>query len=228
MRKVLIFSMALFALSFSFTSCEKTITEPTVPFSSTEESIALSLLSPEASAAFAEGLQRYWQLTAENNENEEGTISFRGANFITPFFTNEGFVLVKDLAFGSTGIVSGELAGFSADLDGNDFYRENPDGTVSVHITSNKAYAEHFDFATGVATFGSSGRMTMNYTGEVIEFTVPDFGTIRFIDANNSSRSIVWQGTAKVPTEGVGPFLQLKAHLTDGPGQPSRAGFSLR
>lgn len=217
---VLVFSVTI------FTACEKNESGPTAQ--SGERKMTMKELT-----SHPQFVQAYKQM-------EE---SFRAKNpdsrveFIAPFFTNSGFVLAQNLVFDFSGpwpqIVSGQFAGFSADLDANDYYRVNNDGTVSVHISSNSGYVDHFDIASGVALYDESGQVTMNYTGEVVSFDITDeFGnvifTVNFIDFGLNPKAVSMHGNGKVQENGVGPKQNLVGQWVCNPGwTQTNIGFSL-
>ena len=117
-------------------------------------------------------------------------------------------------------ITGGQFVFFSTVLDEDDFYRLNPDSTVSVHINSNTAYAEYVkfypDFTYDVA-WGQNAHMNMNYTGAWVIFTFEWEGvtyTFQFVDAGSEPNAVVWHGAGKVQFNGTGPKHNLLAHLT--------------
>ena len=127
-----------------------------------------------------------------------------GSNFIEPFFLNEGLFV----ATGEFPIIT--FVGFSADYTiKGDFYRENPDGTISVHLNSNKAYASVFtvdftDFSYSGRMQGYPAHLSLNYTGNLYEEDVYDWETGEFlytykiVDWYGSSRGNSMHGNGKV------------------------------
>jgi hypothetical protein len=136
----------------------------------------------------------------------------RGAEFPPVFFTEQGFYVIDE-----TGM---KLATFETELDGNDFLRENPDGTVTVHIVSDNATSALFDYMTYDYYSGINGHMIMNYSGPALMIPVPDgegniIGYIyNIIYPNNVSPATVWHGHGPVQLFGMGPELNLVAKLT--------------
>ena len=130
-------------------------------------------------------------------------------------------------------IVRGEFAGFHADLEDNDFHRQNPDSTVSVQVNSNNALSEHTNLAPGDYAYGDIGHMAMNCTGDLIEFTLPGPDgepiVIRFIDTFSNRNAMVCQGNGKVQTDVAGPRMTLGARITASPGwTQAKTGFVLK
>jgi len=164
-------TMSVLMLSiFVFMSCseDKSIDVPTND---------LSLLSSEANRdALAKALS--------NHLNSNGNVAARGTNFIMPFMMEE--------SIGGFNPATGDFVNFSSTLNDQDFYRENNDGTVSVHVNSNKALVEYLNFYTGSYAYDERGHHSANYTGPVVEFPILDeFGNvifvIKFVDQNEAS-----------------------------------------
>ena len=227
MKTTFLKAAAVLVLSATiFTSCEKNESEPTTP--SGERKMTMKEVT-----SHPQFIQAYKQMEA----------SFRAKNpdarveFIAPWFTNQGFALSQNLVFDFSGpwpeIVSGQFAGFSAELDGNDYYRVNNDGTVSVKVTSNQAMAEHYDIASGVSLISESAHMTMNYTGPVVSFDITDeFGnvifTIRFIDMSASPKAVSMHGNGQVQENGTGATQNLVGQWVCNPGwTQANIGFNL-
>ncbi len=147
------------------------------------------------------------------------------AEFIAPFFTSSGFGLAKDVVidWNTFTIVEGKFAFFSADHDGNDFYRRNNDGTISVHVTSNQAYAEHYDVASNQLHFTNNGHMGLNYTGEEVSIDITDENgnvifTIHFIDQYANPNAVSMTGNGRVKLDGTGAAQNLVARMVANPG----------
>lgn len=220
------FAMALSALLF--TSCEKAEnTAPaTAPVSERKMSMKELIAHPQFITAYKQMQDAY--VAAHPNSRVE---------FIAPFFTADGFGLAQNIEIDWSGpfpvLTAGQFASFFTALDGNDFYRQNNDGTVSVHITSNRAYAEHFDIASLVAKYDESGHITMNYTGPVVSFDITDeFGnvifTINFIDIGANPNAISFHGNGQVRENGSGPAQNLVGRWVCSPGwTQTNIGFTL-
>jgi hypothetical protein len=136
----------------------------------------------------------------------------REAEFLPVFFTQQAFFVLDETMT--------KMAVFSTDLDGNDFLRENPDGTYSVHITSNTATNELYDYSTFDYYVGYNGNMVMNYSGPADLMGIYDMegnllGYIyNIIYPNNVSPATVWHGHGPVQLWGMGPELNLVGKLT--------------
>lgn len=227
MRKVtIIMSIAIIAIaSITLNSCEKSSTENLAPVGNSSNISSISNQKymealPHALAAFME------------KQSENGNLK-SGAVFIPAFVTGDGFGMGRDIVIdfsqGLPMFISGELAFFNTELDGDDFYRLNPDGTVSVHIASNAARATYFNLGTMKIAEGVGAKMSMNYTGTLVVETFEWDGvtyTFQFIKTDDSRNAILWNGTGKVQFDGIGRSYNLGVHLTANPG--SQANASLR
>jgi hypothetical protein len=221
-------AMLLTVSVMTLTSCEKAENNLAPAAPSAERKMTMQELT-----SHPQFVQAYKQMEA----------SFRAKNpdarveFIAPWFSNEGFGLAQNVVLDFSGpwpvITSGQFASFGADLDGNDYYRINNDGTISVHISSNSAYVEHFDIASAVALYDESGNMTINYTGEYVSFDITDeFGnvifTVNFIDIGSNPKAVSMHGNGKVQENGVGPKQNLVGRWVCNPGwTQTNIGFTL-
>lgn len=217
MKKVFVkIAMMLAATAIIFTSCEKSenALAPSAP--SAEKKVDIKAL--QSNKQFITAYKKMEDaFAAENNGSR--------AEFIAPFFTSSGFGLVKDIVidWNTWTITEGKFAFFSADHDGNDFYRRNNDGTISVHVTSNQAYGEHYDVATAALHFTDNGHMNLNYTGEEVSFDITDeegnvIFTIHFIDQMANPNAVVMSGNGRVKLDGTGAAQNLVARLVANPG----------
>ena len=134
----------------------------------------------------------------------------KGAEFIPAFFGMDYFGFFDDDFI--------KLATFSTALDADDFYRLNPDGTVTVHIESENALSEMFDYSTYGYYAGFNGHMVMNYTGPVVQVPIiiggMIIGYINMVVPDEDSPATVWHGNGPVQLNGYGPEMDLLAHLT--------------
>lgn len=205
--------MAFLMVCLLFMSCQKSSVEPvkkTNIFSSAENRVAI-----------AKALKTYFE--EKNIISSSARASSNGAQFIVPFFTSEG------MGIGNFDFVNFklELASFSAELSGSDFYRRNPDGTISVHVNSNTALAEYFaDLFDPSALFlyGNRAHFDVNYTGEVVEI----FPGFSIIDTQNSGRAVTMHGNGNVGPDGASPWKKLAAKVLFTPGGQSQVEFSLK
>ena len=168
-----------------------------------------SIISPTNEASLLALTQnREAIVNAFNHHYSSKSNSFtreKGAKFIQPFMFGEGFGTAD---FSNFPIV--EFAGFDLtyDLQKGDFYRENTDGTITVHANSNKASAVYAidDWSTGeniVLKEGYPAHLSINYTGTLVEFPIIDENgnvifVIKFIDLNSPSSSVNVHGKGKV------------------------------
>ena len=196
----------LVAAGLMFTACEKSDTQPaTAPDNSAGNKMID--LGQVANYLHAEGY-----LTNTENGN--------GAAFIAPWQNGAGFFLLKDLVFDPTipAIVDGQIGGFNANYGANDFWRENPDGTITVHLASNAASASYTDFGAG-EDYSGTGNMHVNFTGEVVVIQVP-FPPFEITFLSLGARGAVdMSGVGKVTLNGEpGEEHNLSAKLHRSPG----------
>jgi hypothetical protein len=196
------FSILIFMLVAGsiFVSCRKTVDEPAITGNSAIEKTGNPFITPESREALFNTLKEY--ATALEAE--------RGAHFLPAFYTSWGFGFMDDDMV--------RLVTFSTAIDEDDFFRENPDGTVTVHIASDYAFSELFNYLNGDYYFGDEGHMVMNYTGPVVQIPVFDMygnllGFIYLVTPNESSPASVWHGNGPVQLYGLGPEYNLVAKL---------------
>lgn len=134
----------------------------------------------------------------------------RGAEFIPAFWTGDGFFLAKDLVFDPVtfNLISGEIAGFSDDLDADDFYRLNPDRTISVHMSSRTADGFYQNFASPDYYEGFACKLSINYTGPVFVITFPDGFTLTLINIGVTN-AFSFHGSGTVLLNGTGTAKTL-------------------
>lgn len=109
---------------------------------------------------------------AFNGNNGQGSI------FLEPTIYGYGVGVSKDLVWELVELfpgffinfpVSGQIASIDADYGANDFWRQNPDGSVSVKLNSNQVYASVYDYGTG-EYYEGTGTLNTKFTGAVEEF----------------------------------------------------------
>lgn len=133
----------------------------------------------------------------------------KGAKFIEPFYASEGFG-VTWFNFPYIG-----YAIFQTELGKSDFYRENNDGTISVHINSNNAFAIYrefslFDEEDQYTLIGEKGHLSVNFTANFVMEDIydPETGeylfTAEYFDFDNSDRGVTIHGNANVVNEDTG------------------------
>jgi hypothetical protein len=216
MRKQSPFIFLLLFVLLLAASCKKSANENYIAETVTKkQGIRNLLLNTDIKASLQKALKEHAiKLTGDGDPNT------MRASFVTPFLTSDGFGIINP---------SEQLAFFSAEMGEKDFYRQNPDGTVSVHITSKNALAEYFDFVSNEYASGNSAQMSMIYTGKVIEIDLGGGFIIKIIDYLSANpNAVVWNGSGKVQFNSEGPSSTLKAHLTANPGWVQvKATFSL-
>jgi hypothetical protein len=219
MRKFFNFSLLLLTTCLIFTACKKSGIEQAPP--SVKKTSFLS--SAENRVAVANAFKTYF-----GRNNTTSLPASNGAQFIVPFFTDESQGIGK---FDPVNFKL-ELASFTAELTSNDFYRQNPDGTYSVHVNSNNALAEYYQDLFDPAAlylYGDGTHFDVDYTGNLVEFPFYDengnlISVFRFIDFGGSGRAVSVHGNGNVGPEGTAPWkkLSIKAVVTPGGAKPGR------
>jgi hypothetical protein len=206
MRKVTQLAYLFFVIFLAFASCQKSELEKD-PEPAGEKSI---LSSAENRASIAKSLKTYFDQQSPTKASTDG----KGSKFITPFSIGTGQGIFEF----NPETLDFKMVSFLAYLDDNDFYRENPDGTVSVHINSTDALAEYMEgnfmeMEPSKYLYGENGHLNVNYTGTVFEFPIYDWETgellfvIKFVSPDNS-KATVYNGNGKV-SEGEGAPWQM-------------------
>jgi hypothetical protein len=218
---ILIFTMACFTL----VSCQESSMEEIEPV---QKGSVLS--SSKNMLSFANSIKDHYT----NNANASNRISSEnGAHFIAPFTSTEG----QGIFDFDPSTFSLKVAFFEAPFEKGDFYRQNPDGTVSVHINSTKAtaiYAENAFDPSSLRLSGKNAHFSANYTGTVVEDTYWDWDCecwvpYQYIDTYTGARSAVsWSGSGKVGLDGAAPSKTLTANLVQTPGGQVKYGINLK
>jgi hypothetical protein len=210
MRKIINHSFLLLMAGFIFTACQKSGIE-------TQEQTSFFSFEENRNKV-SDAIKNYF---SQNNSNARG--SSNGGQFIVPFFTGESQGVGK-FDFNTFSL---ELASFTAELKGSDFYRKNPDGTVTVHVNSNAALAEYFaNLFDPEALYlsGNRGHLEVTYTGEVVEL----FPGFSIIDTQNPGRAYSFHGNGKVGENGTAPWKNLIARGVITPSGQAQVSYSLR
>ena len=101
----------------------------------------------------------------------------QGSIFLEPTINGFGIYIENDIVWAPVEIapgfflnfpVSGQIAFFDAAFGTNDFWRENPDGSLSVMLNSNQASAFVYDYGTG-EFYAGTGHLNTKFTGAVEE-----------------------------------------------------------
>ncbi len=205
MRKITQLACLFFVVFFVFTSCQKESIEP----ESVKEKSILS--SAENRASIANSLKTYFEQKSPVNTSADK----KGSKFITPFSvgTGQGIFEFDPVT------LDYRMVNFLAFLDDKDFYRENPNGTVSVHINSSDALAEYsegnfMEFEPSKYLSGENAHLNVNYTGTVVEFPIYDWETgellfvFKFVSPDNS-KATVYNGNGRVGENGGATWQML-------------------
>ena len=189
--------LGIILLSISiFSGCNENISDPQ------------SVSNDQKSLAKQVDIQKYQHIAKIMAANNLG----KGAYFIEP--TEAGYRLglaknvVADWSTFPPIFISGEFAEFVGSYGKGDFWRQNPDGTVSVKLTTNQALADYFNIGTGEFYSGTGNMNTkFTYTSEefcyVDEVTGEEFcETFLYEDPNNNAWVI--HGNANLTLDGAG------------------------
>ncbi|PHN02700.1 hypothetical protein [Flavilitoribacter nigricans] len=196
--------LLLFVMT-AFLSCEKESVADIDTQREELQDLMSQLKDPANRTIFFEAINK---ALTQNSEAEGGQAKSAEFTDPVPIWLSGGFLLS----------CNGQIVSFDAPFDNNDFYRENPDGTVSVQHTSKEAYFSYLNTETGEEYEGENGNMHVKYTGTYFELYIPAIGvTIRTILTNDSPNARILQGTGKIVTE-TGAEKTLIAHLSDAPG----------
>ena len=170
-------------------------------------------------------VQKYQRVAKIMEANNLG----KGAYFIEPTEASYRLGLAKNVvADWSTFppiFISGEFAQFEGIYGKGDFWRQNPDGTVSVKLTTNQAFADYFNIETGEYYAGIGNMNTkFTYTSEEYCYVDEETGeeycfTFLFEDPNNNAQVI--HGNANLTldgAEGKSRMLQMWWNVNPGGG----------
>lgn len=208
---------------FIFSACNENISDPE-SVSNDQKSLAKQIDT--------EKLQRIAKVMAANNLGN-------GAYFIEPTSTGYGIGIgknwtiecIEDPEWGFICyITGGELAFFDGSYGNGDFWRQNPNGTVSVKLNTNQANALYFDFTNNEIYFGT-GHMNTKFTGTIEEFCYEWEGEtycFDFLVEDPNANAWVIHGNAPVTLDGAGGnsrMLQMWWNVN--PGQQGHIDFNL-
>ena len=205
METKIIRGLLLLFTSFIFTACQKANIE--------QEKETSFFKSQQNRVAFAKGIQKYFNQDA----HARGAFNSNGNHFIAPFVSNEGWGIFDfDPSTNSL-----RLGNFNALLGRNDFYRENRDGTVSLHVNSNTALVEYYPNVFDIESpyyFGYAGHFDANYTGPVVTLDFGDF-IIKFIDINTPGKAVTIHGNGRVRENGTGSSQDISLKILATPSE---------
>ena len=216
------FVLGIFMLSiFIFSACNENISDPQ------SDSNNPKLLAKQMST---EKAQQIAKVMAANNLNQ-------GAYFIEPTSFGYGIGIGKNITIDCSQppfciITGGELAFFSGSYGKGDFWRQNPDGTLSVKLNTTQADAAYFDITNNENYFGT-GHMNTKFTGTIEEFCFYDevldtTFCFSFLLEDPNANAWVIHGNAPVTLDGAGGnsrMLQMWWNVN--PGQQGHIDFKL-
>lgn len=205
-----------------------------VLFSACQDNISDSQPVKSDQKSLAKKMDKF-QLVAQvmNANNLEGH-----AYFIEPQSGGYGLGILKNLDFecfddGNGGfyclITSGQIAFFSGAFGRGDYWRQNPDGTISVKLTTSQADAQYGDFGTG-EFYSGTGHMNSKFTGHLEEFCYEYEGEtycFTFLVEDPNINAWVLHGHSNVTLNGEGGETHtLDMHFLANPGQQGQFDFT--
>lgn len=200
MKKFFFVGLTMLGASLAFVACRKSVNEPVGK--------PASVISQQQQKSLAQNIHAYLKSKAGT-----ATPGANGASFIVPFFSTEAYGFFEEDPANPDVI---EIVYFAAPLNGNDFYRENPNGTVSVHINSREAEAYYFpnvNIPEPVLHYGTGARYSANYTGPVL-----DFGDgFKIIDLENVRNAVI-TANGKVRETETSPWKTVAVRFIANPG----------
>lgn len=228
MKKILKHPILLLLFCFVLAACEKSSVQPTA------DNPVFS--SAEGRAAFAKSLTGALHIDRNSSgviaESISGTKSKKNPRFI-PLFSawGDGLVIFDE----SAGTL--EFGVFDSEITDKDFFRKNPDGTISAHINwhNANAYYSKLDLNTWedlvTPMSGTGAKFSESFTGKIEEFTFEWEGeliTVYFFDINPGYGTINMQGMAKVGPEGNAPWKNLTVKFVSTPGGQVQSNLTLK
>jgi hypothetical protein len=203
---------------FIFSACNENISDPQT-VSNDQKSLAKQINTEKA--------QQIAKVMAANNLGQ-------GAYFIETTGSGYGIGIGKNITFecneNGCFFSGGQLAFFDGSFGKGDFMRRNPDGTVSVKLSTNQANASLFDFGTG-EYYAGTGNMNSKFTGTIEEFCFePEPGVqicFSFLIEDPNINAWILHGNAPVTLNGLGEDphrLQMFVNLN--PGGPGKFDFT--
>lgn len=197
---------------FTFSACNENISDPQTSVSNDNKSLAKQV--------DIQKFQRIAKVMAANNLGQ-------GAYFIEPTDAGYRLGLAKNVVidWSTFTFISGEFAEFEGSYGKGDFWRQNPDGTVSVKLTTNQAIADYFNIETG-EYYAGTGNMNTKFTytseeycyyDEVLDSTF----CFTFLFEDPSNNAWVIHGNAALTLDGAGGnsrMLQMWWNINPGGG----------
>ena len=201
-----------------FSGCNENISDPQ------------SVSKDQKSLAKQIDIQKYQRIAKVMKDNNLE----HGAYFIEPLSSGYGIGLLKNVTFecneNGCSFTGGEIAFFSGSYGKGDFWRQNPNGTVSVKLTTNQADAFYQDFVTG-DTYMGTGHMNTKFTGTIEEFCYEYEGVtycFSFLVEDPNINAWILHGNAAVTLDGAGGTSKsLDMHVLLNPGQQGHLDFTL-
>jgi len=204
MRSFKLFLGIILLSIFIFSACNENISDPQ-PVSDDQKSLAKQ---PSDFINMASAL---------NGNNGQGSI------FLEPTINGFGIFIENDIVYFNNFPVSGQIAFFDAAFGNNDFWRENPDGSLSVKLNSNQASAFVYDFGTG-ESYAGTGHLNTKFTGAAEEICGQTCYTQLFPDPNINAH--VGNGHANV-VDSQGGSHQMQIIYVQNPGGGGHMKFTL-
>lgn len=208
------FSFALFGLLMTFvlTSCQKE--EVVAPIQSFE----------------GKGLTQHQKIVAFLAQSSEFKNNGNGAVIVEPLNEGVNFSIFRDMVIDPMTFlpVSGQLGGFEAVYDQNDFWVMNPDGTTNITLTSNDCYEYYQDFGTG-ELYSGTGHCNVNYTGQLTTIQIPFPPFEIYVMFLTTETAVSVHAQANVTLNGQpGPSKKFRMQAVTTPSGENNVDFSLK
>lgn len=167
-------------------------------------------------------------LCENNNQSSYKNGSGNGAVFIVPASSGLSWGVSRDLVFDPVLGLTGELANASASYGTNDFWRQNPDGSVSLHLVSDVASLSYDNFTEG-SSYSGYGNASFHYTGflDTINLPFPPFQLI-ILPNDATLRAVSIHGNGFVSEVVTGERKKLDLKIINNPGGQSNVTLSIK
>lgn len=229
MKKITKISFLILTTCLFFTACQEESEEP-----ATATAVNTSFISSAKNRkAFTESFKENF---LENTKalRVASNAKSNGAKFIVPFHSD----LFDGIGYVNWSTGDFEFAFFTGELSGSDFYRENPDGTVTVHVNMNSAFAAYdtgnfFSSEPPLSLYGNNAHYSATYTGPVVEQKFYDeegnlIFSWKYIDVySNPVRALSIKGNGKVGENGMAPWKNLSMKVVQTSSGQSLVDFGL-
>ena len=194
----------LMSLIFVFVSCSQDDVNSIPEIDSANLSSTIS--NSRKSLGKQLDIQKYQRVAKVMAANNLG----QNAHFIEPADAGYFIGIAKNVVidWSTFTFIGGEFASFEGSYGKGDFWRQNPDGTISAKLTTNQAFADYFKIETG-EYYAGTGNMNTKFTLISEEYCYEDEVTgeqfcFTFLFADHSNNAWVVHGNAALTKDGAG------------------------